>query len=315
MLLVAGSHQETTAAEVAARLGGTRSVERIIGAHVHVPAEDVDRAAEVLRLHGADTVVAIGGGSALGLGKALALQAEVILVAVPTTYSGSEMTPIWGMSTDGEKRTGRDLRVLPRTVMYDPELTLGLPPPATAASAFNALAHCVEALWLAATDPVTRSTAEDAAAIITTALPTVSEDPSDLAARTDLLFGAYRAGVVVAAAGIGLHHRTCHVLGGMFGLDHGGMNSTLLPHMIAFHRDDELAGGPLARILGPQPARAAFDLAVATGAPTSLHDLGMPEEGLAPATAAVTERTGAAVDGVDGIAALLDRAWRGLPPT
>ena len=205
-------------------------------------------------------------------------------MAVPTTYAGSEMTPIYGLTGGRHKQTGKDLGVLPKVVVYDPELTLGLPTGVTGPSAFNALAHCVEALYAPGYNPVTSALALEGVRAIHRSLPTVMDRPDDLDGRTELLYGAYLAGVSLGTTGTGLHHKLCHVLGGTFNLVHADTHSVILPHAVAFNRDalpDEMARlADALGVPGGDPAGALWDLAVASHVPTSLADLGLREEDL-----------------------------------
>ncbi len=204
-------------------------------AELHVPIARVRAAvAEADRVR-ADALVAIGGGSAIGLAKAAALERALPIVAVPTTYSGSEMTSIWGV-TDGEtKRTGRSAAAAPRLVIYDPELTLRLPTPVSAASGMNAIAHAVEATYAAGAGPIATSAAEEALRLLADALPAIVDRPDDPGARALALRGAHAAGVALELAAMGLHHKMCHVLGGTFGLPHAPTHAVLLPHVAAFN--------------------------------------------------------------------------------
>lgn len=251
----------------------------------HVPEDLAANARAAATESDVDGIVCVGGGSAIGLGKVVAVASGAPLVAVPTTYSGSEMTPIFGI-TGAHKRTGRDLRALPRVVVYDPSLTVTLPPTATATSGFNALAHCVEALYAPAVDPLVALQAEEAIRALSGALPAAVAAPGDLTARGWALYGAYLAGSAMAVAGTGLHHKLCHVLGGTFGLDHAAAHAVLLPYVAAYNAvaaPEALAC--VAVSLGGRPeavyaASQLHELAVATGAPTSLAAIGMPASGL-----------------------------------
>lgn len=290
VLIIGGSHDTSTIDELVAAL--TVPTESIIGVRPHVPTEMVSDALGVADRFGADVVIAVGGGSATGLGKMLALERDVELLAIPTTYSGSEMTPIWGMTEDGVKRTGRSLRVLPATVVYDPELTLGLPPAVTVNSAFNALAHCLEAMWLPDSSPITVAASVDAVRTIVAAVGEVVAQPDDVEARARLLYGAHRAGSVLAAAGTGLLHQTAHVLGGMFDLDHGAMYAVLTPPMVGHHLSVVPRARPhLVEALGPEPKAALVELTERLGAPHSLSALGLPTDRFASAIDAVARHT------------------------
>jgi maleylacetate reductase len=243
----------------------------------HVPVDLAERARAAATEHAIDTVVSIGGGSSTGLAKALALSHRVPVVAVPTTYAGSEQTTIYGLTGGQHKQTGKDPVVLPRVVVYDPELTLGLPGSVTGPSAFNALAHSVEALWAPGNNPITSALALEGVRAIHRSLPVVMAHPSDVDARGDLLYGAALSGMALGATAAGLHHKLCHVLGGRFNLVHADAHSVVLPHALAFNAPalpDEMAR--LAEALGvpgADPAGALWDLAVASNVPTRLADL------------------------------------------
>ena len=201
----------------------------------HVPVELAERARAAASEHAIDAVVTIGGGSSTGLAKALALSHRVPIVAVPTTYAGSEQTTIYGLTGGQHKQTGKDPIVLPRVVVYDPELTLGLPPSVTGPSAFNALAHSVEALWAPGCNPITSALALEGVRAIAGSLPQAMADPTDVDARGDLLYGAALSGMALGATAAGLHHKLCHVLGGRFNLVHADAHSVILPHALAFN--------------------------------------------------------------------------------
>ncbi|HEX5497506.1 MAG TPA: maleylacetate reductase [Mycobacteriales bacterium] len=284
----------------------------------HVPEDLAASAGHTARQLSADGVLALGGGSAIGLAKAVALDTGALVLAVPTTYSGSEMTPIYGL-TGRHKRVGRDPLARPRLVVYDPELTTSLPPAVTAASGFNALAHCVEALYAPGANPLTALHATAGIRALAHSLPVAVREPTDLDARGEALFGAFLAGGALATAGTALHHRLCHVLGGTFGLPHAEVNSVLLPHVAAFNRPAvPEAMAAVAAALGAADAAAGLhDLAVRLGAPTSLAVLGMPADGLDLAARRAVAEVGSSnprpVD-ADGLRALLDDAHHGRSP-
>lgn len=214
---------------------GDRGAGMFDGAAPHVPVASVDRAATQVAAAVPDVLVAVGGGSAIGLAKALALRLPLPIAAVPTTYAGSEMTNIWGLTEAGVKRTGRDARVAPVIVIYDPELTLSLPPAVSAASGMNAMAHAVEALYAANASDEVLTWAEDAARGLAVGLPEVVLRPRDLDARERVMRAAHLAGAALGQASMGLHHRLCHVLGGAFNLPHALTHAVLLPHVAAFN--------------------------------------------------------------------------------
>ncbi len=292
---------------------GARHAGTIDEAPQHVPAAAAADATGRARGLGADCLVALGGGSATGLAKAIALETDLPIVAVPTTYAGSEMTPIWGITADGRKTTGKDLRVLPRTVIYDPELTLSLPPRAGAASGMNALAHCVEALWTPASNPLTDAVAGDGIARLDRGLRAAHRAPGDLGARAEALRGAWLGGTALAVAGTGLHHKLCHVLGGSFDLPHAEVHAAVLPWVVGFYR--EAAPGAMARIaaaLGTEDAEAGLrELARDLDLGGGLADLGLAEGDLdraADLAAEVAPQTPAPI-GREQIRALLGIAF------
>jgi maleylacetate reductase len=248
----------------------------------HVPIEGARTARDAARDSGADCVVTVGGGSTTGFGKAIALESDVHTIAVPTTYAGSEMTPIYGITSEGIKRTGRDLRVLPRVVIYDPALTVSLPPSVTGPSGINAIAHCVEALYAKDANPITSLMAEEGIRALARGIPAAVRDPDDLDARSEALYGAYLAGAALAVVGMAIHHRICHVLGGTYGLGHGEVNAVILPHVVRFNQEGARAAiDRVAAALGVEDAATGlFDLARSIGAPTSLAELGMSAESL-----------------------------------
>jgi maleylacetate reductase len=257
---------------------GMRSWQLFDGARMHVPVEAAEAGRRAAREAQADGCVAVGGGSTIGLAKAIALTSELPVVAVPTTFSGSEMTPIFGLTEGGQKRTGRDPRVLPRTVIYDPVLSAGLPGRVAAASGMNAVAHCVEALYAREASPMVALLAEEGIRVLAAALPALLERPQDLDRRGEALYGACLAGTCLGAVGMALHHKLCHVLGGSFALPHAEVHAVVLPHVAAYNaRDATEAMARVARALGaPGAPGGLFDLARRVGAPASLRELGMP---------------------------------------
>ncbi len=268
----------------------------------------------------ADAVVCLGGGSSTGLAKAIALTHDLPILAVPTTYAGSEQTPIFGLTDARHKQTGRDLKVVPKVVIYDPALTVGLPPQVTGPSAFNALAHCVEALYATGCNPVTSAMALEGVRAIRQSLPRVMDAPGDLDARGDVLYGAYLAGIALGTTSTGLHHKLCHVLGGMFNLVHADTHSIILPHAVAFNAPalpDEMAR--LEEALGAAPGDAAgalHDLAIESHVPTRLSELGLTEADLheAAVAGAAEITTNPVPVTVDDLDRLLQHAYEGTRP-
>jgi alcohol dehydrogenase class IV len=310
-------------AERVAALLGERAAGVFDRAAMHVPVESVQAAREMARALGADCAVAIGGGSTVGLAKALALVVEgsgpgLPVVAVPTTYAGSEMSPIYGLTEGGLKRTARDERVRPRCVIYDPELTLGLPLHTTVTSAFNAIAHAAEGLYAPDGNPLVALMAEEGIRASAAALAALQRDPRDLDARSDALTGAWLCGSVLGAVTMGLHHKLCHTLGGSFALPHAEVHTVVLAHALAYNA--AAAPGAMARIaraLGAgDAAQGVFALAQRLGAPRSLAALGMPADGLERAAelAAQNQYPNPRPLERDALRALLQRAFDGAPP-
>lgn len=316
-LVLCTPEQRTTAEDVARRLG-ERSVGVYDRAVMHVPLEVARAAREHAAALGADACVAVGGGSTIGLGKAIALEFGTPIIAVPTTYAGSEMTPIWGLTDGGVKKTGTDRRVLPRAVIYDPALTLSLPPALSGVSGMNAVAHCVEALYAQNRNPVISLMAEDGIRALAESLPRVVRAPGDLAARTHAQYGAWLAGASLGAVGMSIHHKLCHTLGGTLNLPHAETHTVVLPHAVAYNRP--AAPEAMARIamaLGAaDAAQGLFDLAVAVGAKTSLRALGMREADLDRVTMLATANPYWNPRPVtpEGVRALLADAFEGRRP-
>jgi maleylacetate reductase len=284
IMIISGRHEADAAEAVSAQLGDDLAW-RIPEVVPHVPVEVAARAIEAARGSRADAVVSIGGGSATGLAKAVARESGLPIIAVPTTYAGSEMTSIWGQSHQGEKTTGRDPRVLPRIVVYDPILTITMPAELSAASGMNALAHAVESLYAPDSTSQSSEVAEEAIRALAHGLPRVVMQPEDLKARTEALRGAWLAGWALGSTSMGLHHKLAHVLGGTYQLPHAGVHSALLPQVAAFNAP--YARGPFSRAAralgatGPEEVGPAlFELATQLKAPTSLADLGLKLEAI-----------------------------------
>lgn len=309
----AGARARGEVATIEAQLG-----ERLVGAfeHVrpHVPAEDVAACADLAAQQRVDALIALGGGSAIGLAKATShtlerqlsaapdtpatpnQQPHIPIIALPTTYAGSEMTAVYGVTRieDGVPRkvTVSDHRVTPRLVIYDPLLTLSAPPQVTAGTGINAVAHCVEALYSITRNPLASAAALSGLRALASALPACVADGGDRAARGEALVGAYLAGTALAHVTMGLHHGICHVLGGSAGLAHGDANAVMLPHVLRFNLTataSELA--PAAEALGAAAAgqsaedaaevvRRVAALTKRLGLPQRLRGLGIARERL-----------------------------------
>jgi maleylacetate reductase len=317
VLVIRGPGRSDAGRRVAEALGG-RAAGLFAEARMHVPADLARRTVEAADELGADGCVTVGGGSAIGLGKAVALARGLPVVAVPTTYAGSEMTPVWGVTEQGHKRTGRDQRVLPRSVLYDPTLTVSLPTMLSVVSGVNALAHAVEGLYAPDTTPIICLMAEEGARALAEALPKVVTDGADLDARAGAQYGAWLCGAVLGATTMSLHHKLCHTLGGMLDLPHAQTHTVLLPHVLAYNQPAApTAVAALRRAFGAaDPAGALWDLTGRLGAPRSLRELGMAEADLPRVVEQAVLRPYANPREVtaDGLARLLRRAWAGEPP-
>ena len=275
ILVVCSPGRVAMASTVANRLG-----QRIVGtlpiAAAHVPLDVVQRALAECERTRADALLAFGGGSALGLGKAIAAERPLKLLAVPTTYSGSEMTDIYGVTAGGHKRTSRSDQSRPALVLYDAELTLDLPLSASIASLWNAMAHCVQTLWWPQADPVALLAAEHGLRTIAEVMPLLCTEPTQLGTRERAMVGAYLAGVALSETGMGLQHELAHLLGGSYGLSHAATHAALLPHVVRYNAEAApIAASIIARALSAKNAADALrTLALRVGAPTSLAALG-----------------------------------------
>ena len=279
-LVLCTPQQVAQAHQIAAALGEL-AVDVFHEATMHTPVEVTERAQEVVRRSQADCVVSIGGGSTTGLGKAIAFRTDLDQVVLPTTYAGSEVTPVLGETASAKKTTQRSMKVLPETVLYDVELTTTMPVGLSVTSAINSMAHAVEALWAQDGDPVTALKARESVRTFMGALPRIVDDPADLDARGDALYGAWLAGTCLASVGMALHHKLCHVLGGSFDLPHAEVHTVVLPFVVAYNADasPEIASA-LASTFGDDAAGAIRELVESLGGPTSLRDLGLTEAGV-----------------------------------
>ncbi|MFC3106671.1 maleylacetate reductase [Undibacterium arcticum] len=269
-------------AELVADLIGVRCAGIFDRAVMHVPLDIAGEVRDVALQVNADCVIAIGGGSTTGLGKAIALVSTLPILAIPTTYAGSEMTPIYGITDNGVKKTGRDVRVLPKTVIYDPELTVDLPASLSITSGINAIAHAAECMYAQDANPIMSFFAEEGMRALVRGLPKIVSQLKCLEGRSDCLYGAWLCGVVLGNVGMGLHHKLCHTLGGSFRLPHAETHTIILPHVLAYNRDAAPdAMHRISIILGaPDAAQGMFDFAQSLAAPTALKDIGMQESDL-----------------------------------
>jgi maleylacetate reductase len=314
-LVISTPQQVKLARDLSDRLG-SRSAGPYPHAVMHVPVEIAQKAIEEARLLGADCIVAAGGGSTIGLAKAIALHSALPILAIPTTYAGSEMTPIYGLTEAGLKRTGRDRRVLPKTVIYDPLLTLELPTALSISSGFNAIAHAAEALYAENANPVTSLMAEEGICALTRGLPGVKANPRNIDSRSDCLYGAWLCGAVLGMSNMALHHKLCHVLGGTWNLPHAETHTVILSHVLAYN--DAAAPEAMSRIKRAMntkldAASAIFGLMQKLDAPISLEEIGMKRDDLARAASLVMEAPYYNPRPVtyDGVRTLLDNAFIG----
>lgn len=288
------------------------------GARMHTPVETTDEAAEVMQQTRADCTIAMGGGSTIGLGKALSLRYGTAQIAIPTTYAGSEMTPILGETKDGVKTTQRTMKVLPNTVLYDVDLTLSLPAAISATSGMNAIAHSVEALYAKDQNPIISTLAEQGITALARALPIIHQQPDHKDARTEALYGAWLCGICLGSVGMSLHHKLCHTLGGSFQLPHAETHSIVLPHAMAYNSPAvPEADHRIANALGaPGAATGLYQLSQALNIPKGLQALGMKESDVSAATEMALQNPYWNPRPIErqGIHALLQRAWLGAPP-
>jgi maleylacetate reductase len=288
------------------------------GAVMHTPVEVTERAMETVREVRADCLVAIGGGSTTGLGKAIALRTDLPQIVLPTSYAGSEMTPVVGQTSGGIKTTQSSPKILPETVIYDVDLTMTMPPKLSATSGINAIAHAVEALYARDRNPVISLMAQESIRTLAHALPKICARPDDRAARTDALYGAWLSGICLGAVGMALHHKLCHTLGGSFNLPHAETHTVILPHALAYNAP--AAPDAMTRIataLGvPDAALGLHDLARKLAAPASLREIGMPESGIDQAADLAVKNPYWNPRTIEraAIRELIARAWRGDPP-
>ncbi|KWR88329.1 maleylacetate reductase [Cupriavidus sp. IDO] len=280
-LIISGQDQGALVTSVAGQLSAS-AVGVFDRAAMHVPADLVVEAGSVAASLEADCLIAVGGGSAIGLAKAIALESSLPIIAVPTTYSGSEMTPIFGITEGGLKRTGTSSRVLPKTVIYDPNVTVTLPVALSVTSGINAIAHAAEGLYARDANPLTSLMAEEGIAALARSLPRIVARADNLPGRSDALYGAWLCGAVLGSVGMALHHKLCHTLGGSFNLPHAATHTVVLPHAMAYNAEAAPeAMKRIARALGHHSAaQGLYELARGNGAPVALNELGMVEDQL-----------------------------------
>jgi len=317
-LILSTPQQETEAKDLASRIGPL-AAGLYANATMHTPVHVTEQALAVAKDLKADVTVALGGGSTTGLGKAIALRTDLPQIVIPTTYAGSEATPILGETKDGLKTTQRNLKILPEVILYDVDMTLSLPVGLSVTSGMNAIAHAVEALYAHDANPITSLMAEEAIRALAKALAVIGKDARNLEARSDALYGAWLCGICLGTVGMALHHKLCHTLGGTFDLPHAETHTVVLPHATAYNSSaTPEAMRRLARALNvDDPVRGLYDLEQSLGAPTSLKALGMPEAGLDKVAdlALANPYWNPRPLERSAIRALLDDAWAGRPPS
>lgn len=315
VLVLTTPHQARLGRDIAEDLGPV-SAGLYSNATMHTPVDVTQDALGALQDSGADGLLAIGGGSTIGLGKALAARTDLPQVVVPTTYAGSEMTPILGETEDGVKTTRSGPEIQPELVIYDVDLTRGLPVAMSVTSGFNAIAHAIEALYATGGNPVVDALALEAIGALVEALPQIVQDPDSMAGREAALYGAWLCGICLGSVGMALHHKLCHTLGGSFGLPHAETHTVILPHALAYNAAAvPLVIERLKPLLGDDPAKGLQDLARRLGAPTALRDLGMEKNGIDRATdlALMARYPNPRLLDHGAIRATLHRAWAGDP--
>jgi len=316
VMVIAGPAEAALADQVTAGLTAVLRCDEVV---MHVPVEVAQRARTAASAHRVDAIVSVGGGSTTGLAKAVAMTSGLPIVAVPTTYAGSEATAVWGLTEAGRKTTGVDPAVLPRTIVYDATLLRGLPVAMSVASGLNALAHCVDSLWAPKADPINAVFATEGARALHEGLPLVTRDPLGVAGIELALYGAYLAARSFASAGSGLHHKICHVLGGRFDLPHAQTHAIVLPYVLAFNAPNApTAATRLATAFGSPTALAGLlELKRVLDGPRALRDVGLRETDIPSAVAdvlAVAPDSNPTTVTEQNLTALLQAAWAGEEP-
>lgn len=317
-VLAVSTPGQAAMAERVAGLIGPNCVAIFAGATMHTPVEITEQAMALVTQEAIDGVVAIGGGSSIGLAKAIALRTDLQQIAIPTTYSGSEMTPIIGETSNGVKATQTTPKVLPEVVIYDVELTLTLPAGLSATSGINAIAHAVEALYARDSNPIVRLMAAEGVRAMVGALATIASECQNIGARIEAQYGTWLCGACLGSVGMALHHKLCHTLGGSFNLPHAETHAVVLPHALAYNAPAiPEAMAILRQATGSaDPAQALYELARKLGAPQGLRDLGMTENDIdeAVSRALATPYWNPRELQVDALRTTLTRAWAGDPP-
>lgn len=320
VLIITTPEQEADGQKLAEQLG-----ELCVGVYpkavMHVPVEVAEQAileADKLKV---DCCLALGGGSTIGLAKAIALKTSIPIVAIPTTYAGSEMTTVYGLTENRLKTTGKDLKVLPKVVIYDPELTLTLPAKISACSGMNAMAHAVEALYAQDKNPIISLMALESIRSLKDALPIIVQDPHNIEAREKATYGAWLAGICLGSVGMAIHHKICHTLGGTYNLPHAEAHAISLAYSVHYNRNADIeAMTQLAQALGgtdhQQVGNLIYELNQKLNIPLALKDIGLPEEGPQTVAKIVCDSpyyNPRAYDYAE-LEQLMQRAYQGLPP-
>ncbi|MBN3787662.1 maleylacetate reductase [Burkholderia sp. Ac-20353] len=317
-LLVVSTSQQRDQAESVMQMLPDRTVASFFGARMHTPVSVTEDAMRLVTGNAIDGIVAIGGGSTTGLAKAIAYRTDLPQIVIPTTYAGSEMTPILGETENGAKITRSDPRILPEVVIYDVDKTLALPVSVSVTSGLNAIAHSVEALYAVDRNPIITMYAEAAISSLCSALKAIAKNPRDQLARSKALYGAWLSGICLGSVGMALHHKLCHVLGGTFDLPHAETHAAVLPHAVSYNSGfAKDAMYRIARALGAEDAATGlYDLAHDLGCTMALRDLGMPESGVNTASEAALKNQYPNPRPLEesGIKNLLTRAWSGIRP-
>lgn len=316
-LVLSTPQQEKDAQNLVEQLGDL-AVGLFPGAAMHTPVQVTEQALELMNELRADCTIALGGGSTIGLGKALAWRLDTPQIVIPTSYAGSEVTPILGETEGDRKTTVSDPKILPETVIYDVNLSSTLPVPMTITSGMNAMAHAVEGLYARERNPIVSAMAREGIAALARALPMVVQKTDDREARGDALYGAWLCGMVLGQVGMALHHKLCHTLGGTFNLPHAETHCVVLPYATAFNAEavPELLR-PVGEIFGDvnDPGAALQTFSRKLGAPTALRDLGMPKDGIEKAVEIATQNPywNPRPLSEDNLRDLITRAWSGEP--
>ncbi|GAA4417053.1 maleylacetate reductase [Advenella faeciporci] len=288
---------------------------------MHVPVEVANKAVEYVQANNIDCCLALGGGSTIGLAKAIALKTHTPIVAIPTTYAGSEMTTVYGLTENNLKTTGKSIHVLPKVVIYDPELSVTLPADISACSGMNAMAHAVEALYAQDKNPIISLMAVDSIRALNVALPAIVQNPQDLEARQNATYGAWLAGICLGSVGMAIHHKICHTLGGTFNLPHAQAHAITLAYSVHYNRNADieamdLLAGALGVASREEIGLAIYRLNQSLNIPLALKDIGLPEHGPEKVAQIICDSPYYNPRGYDydELRDLLSKAYQGLPP-